>query len=276
MNAMRFRNTWTVASSVNTVNNQSMHVRIQKKLLVLALLFLCSFHVHAGEHKTITFSSEDGLLITADVYAPRADPQTPVIVLFHQAGSSRGEYSEIAPRLNALGFNCLAVDQRSGDESRGIVNETAKRARDKGLDTHYNHALPDIITALRYARQQLTEGKVISWGSSYSAALVLKLAGDRPELADASIAFSPGEYFPASGKTWVQDSAKNIHMPVFITSARSEAGEWSALFSSIPASGKTAFIPEGDGKHGSRALWKKYPDSTAYWSAVTDFLTTIQ
>ena len=150
---------------------------------------------------TITFPSEEGLLITADVYAPHLDMQTPVIVLFHQAGSSRGEYIEIAPRLNSSGFNCIAVDQRSGGESRGIENETAKRAQDKGLDTHYNHALPDMIAALKYARSNFPKGRVISWGSSYSAALILKLAGEHRELADATVSFSPGEYFPVSGKT---------------------------------------------------------------------------
>jgi len=221
---------------------------------------------------TITFPSEDGLLITADVYAPHLDKQTSVIVLFHQAGSSRGEYSEIAPRLNSSGFNCIAVDQRSGGESRGVENETVKRADEKGLDTHYNHALPDMIAALNYARSDLAKGRVISWGSSYSAALVLKLAGEHPELADATVSFSPGEYFPVSGKTWVEDSAKKIQTPVFITSAKHETEEWSSIFNAIPSRGKTRFIPEGDGKHGSRALWKQYPDSASYWSALTEFL----
>ena len=240
--------------------------------LVLLVTLALLPHVSFAQQDSITFPSEDGLVITADIYAPHSNSETPVIVLFHQAGSSRGEYSEIAPRLNTLGYNCLAVDQRSGDESRGIENETAKRARNKGLDTHYNHALPDMVAALKYARAHLTKGKVISWGSSYSAALVLKLAGEQPELADATVAFSPGEYFPVSGKIWIQDSAKKIQTPVFITSAKHETDEWSAMFAAIPASDKTGFIPQGDGKHGSRALWKKYPDSVAYWSALTEFL----
>ena len=244
------------------------------KLLLIVFLTAPATGYTAAEH--IEFPATDGLAITADLYAAHPDMYTPVIVLFHQAGSSRGEYSEIAPRLNALGFNCIAIDQRSGDASRGIENETAKRACEKGLDTHYNHALPDMIAALKYARAYLTRGKVISWGSSYSAALVLKLAGDQPELADATVAFSPGEYFPVSGETWVQDSAKNILTPVFITSAKHEAGEWSAIFAAIPAKAKIGFTPESDGKHGSRALWKKYPDSIAYWSALTAYLDQIR
>ena len=118
----------------------------------------------------------------------------------------------------------------------------------------------------------LAKGHVISWGSSYSATLVLKLAGEHPELADATVSFSPGEYFPGSGKTWIQDSSKKIQTPVFITSAKHETEEWSWIFTAIPTRGKTGFIPEGDGKHGSRALWKQYPDSASYWSALTEYL----
>ena len=45
-------------------------------------------------------------------------------VLFHQAKYSRGEYFEVAPKLNKMGFNCLAVDLRSGGEINGIPNKT--------------------------------------------------------------------------------------------------------------------------------------------------------
>jgi len=47
--------------------------------------------------------------------------------LFHQAGSNRGEYAMIGPMLAALGFNALAIDQRSGGNAWGRTNETVKR-----------------------------------------------------------------------------------------------------------------------------------------------------
>lgn len=195
-------------------------------------------------------------------------------MLFHQAGSSRGEYTEIAPRLNKLGFNCIAVDLRSGEYSRGKDNETAIRAGDKGLATSYADALPDLIAALDYAREKYSNSKIIAWGSSYSAALVLKVAGDHPELVDGVIAFSPGEYFAHLGKskTWIRDAAQNIKAPVFITSSRKEASDWSLIYQAIDITNKKSFVPKTDGKHGSKALWDKYADSEAYWDAVTRFL----
>ncbi len=246
---------------------------LDKCLAVFITLFMATT-VLASETPSISFKSADDLLITADAYIPHAANAAPLIMLFHQAGSSRGEYSEIAPELNKLGFNCIAVDQRSGEYSRGKDNETAIRAGNAGLATRYVDALPDIIAALRYANKKYSNSKIIAWGSSYSASLVLKVAGDYPELVDGVIAFSPGEYFSHQGKskTWIRDSAQKIKDPVFITSSKAEASDWVPIFDVIKAEGKTGFIPETAGKHGSKVLWKKYQDSKQYWKAVSDFL----
>ena len=45
--------------------------------------------VGAAEPTQVEFPSEDGVIITADLYAAHVDPKTPFIVLFHQAGWSR-------------------------------------------------------------------------------------------------------------------------------------------------------------------------------------------
>ncbi len=246
-----------------------------KKLLTACVLILATTLSLASDDHSINFKSADNLLITADIYSPHTSNTTPVIVLFHQAGSSRGEYNEIAPQLNKLGFNCIAVDLRSGEYSRGKDNETAIRAGKAGLVTSYADALPDIIAALDYANKQYSDSKIIAWGSSYSAALVLKVAGDFPELLDGVIAFSPGEYFSHLGKskTWIQDSAQKIKVPAFITSSKAEAGDWMPIYEVINAANRKSFLPETAGKHGSKALWKKYADSQAYWNAVSAFLS---
>jgi len=243
--------------------------------LILVLLQFATNSFASSITETISFKSADDLLITADKYFPNTSATTPVIVLFHQAGSSRGEYNEIAPRLNKLGFNCLAIDLRSGEYSRGKDNETAIRAGKAGLASSYADALPDVIAALRYARKQYPGRKIIAWGSSYSASLVLKVAGDHPQLIDGVLAFSPGEYFSHVGKskTWIRDSARNINVPVFITSSKTETDSWASIYSVIDEAHRQRFIPETAGKHGSKALWKKYSDNPAYWDAVTAFLS---
>jgi dienelactone hydrolase len=250
---------------------------VMKRILSMLVFFVLGFSsiLQSAElKKTITFPSKDGLQITADTYISHENLKTPLIVLFHQAMWSRGEYLEIAPKLNDFGFNCLAVDLRSGSAINGIANETATVAEQAGKGTKYVDALPDIEAALMYARKKYGQGKVIAWGSSYSASLVLKVAGDNPGLSDGVLAFAPGDYFAASGKpaTWIKDAAKKIQSPVFMTSAKDEKDLWSAIFAAVSSKEKVSYIPATQGNHGSRALWKQYQDSEGYWKAVKDFL----
>ncbi len=239
--------------------------------VILLVFFVAGSPGMAAE--TITFPSLDGLEITADLYAPHVDKATPLIVLFHQAGWSRGEYKEIAPWLNTLGFNCLAVDQRSGHEVNNVVNATAARAKVAGKGTTYLDAQQDLVAALKYAHAHLATGKVIAWGSSYSAALVLVVTGEHPRLADGVLAFSPGEYFTKLGKSpdWVARTAARIKTPVFITSARSERDNWKPIYAAV-ITPKSSFVPNTKGNHGSRALWSKFEDSGVYRQAVALFL----
>ena len=59
---------------------------------------------------TITFYAKDSVIITADTYF--LEDIKPTVLLCHQAGYSRGEYLKTAKKLNALGFSCMAIDQR--------------------------------------------------------------------------------------------------------------------------------------------------------------------
>ena len=124
-----------------------------------AILFLLFFNLtlslaqsdagFIGE--TINFKADDGITVTADLYMEH-ESDAPFIILYHQAGYSRGEYREIAPKLNALGFNCMAVDQRSGDQVNGVINQTHKEALAANKPTKYLDALPDIEAAYLYVK----------------------------------------------------------------------------------------------------------------------------
>ena len=228
--------------------------------------------------KKISFESQDGLEITADLYMKHADKAKPFIVLCHQAGWSRGEYREIAPKLGEMGFNCMAIDQRSGKGINNVDNETAKRAETAGKGTAFLDAEQDMVAALSHARKNYADGKLILWGSSYSAALTLRIAGEQVDKVDGPLSFAPGEYFKRFGKPadYVQTSAKKIKAPVFVTSAKNEFKSWKPIFDAIEVESKTKFVPETRGNHGSRALWKQFDDSADYWQAVVAFLKKFQ
>lgn len=239
--------------------------------LTLVSLAFCREAAADGPYETLSFSSEGGVTIQADVYAPK--DATALIILYHQAGWSRGEYREIAPKLAALGYRVMAVDARSGNAVNGVSNEAAKSAKARGLPRSYLDAYADLNAALRFGEKRFRPKRVIVWGSSYSASLVFRLAAEHPREVSALVAFSPGEYFrKQKGGSYVEGFAKRVTCPVFVTSSRSERGQAKALFDEVPGKQKVLFTPQAAGMHGSRALWAKSPDSAAYWSALTRFL----
>ena len=213
--------------------------------------------------KTFTFYSGDSLLVTAEHYHKSND--LPVIVLCHQAGYSRGEYTEIAPKLNELGFNCIALDQRSGNTVNGIANETAKRAKAAGKSQTFNDAKQDISVGTNWAANYYNKN-VILWGSSYSSSLVLIIASELSTV-EKVLSFSPGEYLGT-----VVVKAKALNEPAFLTSSKSEEGQIKTIFDAITSKTKTQFVPTGAGVHGSRALWSSSTDNAEYWTAVKAFL----
>lgn len=236
------------------------------------MLVICitSIFLKAEGQQTISFPSRDGLLITADLYVTATT--NPYIILCHQAGYSRGEYRDIAPKLTRLGYNCLAIDQRSGGEINFIKNETALRAKEKMLPTDYIDAAQDIIASIDYVKSK-NPFPIILWGSSYSASLALTIAKDELKVG-ALVVFSPGEYFSSNG--YVANSISKISIPVLALSSRSEYPKMESLFSSVNENLKTLFCPTDEGKHGSKALWDSNPSSKEYWMAVTMFFSKIK
>lgn len=247
--------------------------RIGSLYLAVALSSLVvSSEAAAGRpYETLSFSSEDGVTIKADVYAPKE--ATALIILYHQAGWSRGEYREIAPKLAALGYRVMAVDARSGNAVNGVLNEAAKSAKARSLSRSYLDAYADLNAALGFAEKRFRPQRIIVWGSSYSASLVFRLAAEHPREVSALVAFSPGEYFrKQKGGSYVEGFAKRVRCPVFVTSSRSERDQAKAIFDEVPGTQKVLFTPQDKGRHGSSALWANSPDSAAYWSALTRFL----
>lgn len=200
----------------------------------------------------------------------RAAKPKAVILLFHQAGSSKDEYGTIAPRLAAMGYTAYAIDQRSGGDLFGD-NSTVHR---EGRSTGYLEAKQDLEIALRWGRQQGVP--VILWGSSYSAALVFLVAAENPADVSAVMAFSPGEYL--GEPDMVKRAAAKLRMPVYVTSASDpkEVAAAKAIFDAVGSKRKLQVAPVA-GTHGSSTLIKE-KDAAGYdanWRAAEAFLTQV-
>jgi len=221
--------------------------------------------------KKVTFQTSDGLEVSADLYM--AKEEYPYIILFHQAGSSRGEYNETATKLTKMRFNCLAVDLRVGDNSNYIRNETARKARKLNKPAKYIDAQYDMLAAIDYA-YSLNHKNVVLFGSSYSASLSLVIGKDHPEV-DAIIAFSPGEYFGDDLR--MESEMDTIAKPVFIAVTENELPYVEQMIQNLPKDNVTLFQPSNSsGVHGSKALWDDSESKNEYWLALLLFINSIQ
>lgn len=222
--------------------------------------------------KKVEFKSEDGLLVTGNLYEIGKDK--PIILLCHQARYNKFEYADIAPKLNALGYNCLAIDQRSGGTFADKPNETFERATKKGItDITYLDAEQDIIAAVNYLSNMYNK-KVTVWGSSYSSGLALYVSANNDNV-NASVSFSPGDYFDKKEVSLVKTIA-SLNKPFFITSSKAEApGEALLLKGVTLTKSKIHFIPENNGFHGSKALWTNQEGAEEYWAAIKSFLAVV-
>lgn len=220
----------------------------------------------ALSRQKISFPSKDNLPITADVYLQKG--MEPTMLLCHQAGFSRGEYKNTALKINDLGISCMAIDQRSGKEAQGVINETAKAAVDKSLPTSYLDARQDIEAAIDYLYERNGNQPIILVGSSYSASLSLLIGKDNPKVK-AIAAFSPGEYFKGVD---IAETIKGTSKPVFVTSSKKESPGVETLTKGIDAEYLTHYKPEVEGIHGSRALWESTEGNGGYWGSFKEFL----
>ena len=220
----------------------------------------------------VTLKAADGVVISGD-YEGKGDPSRPIALLFHMASSNKAEYEPIARRLAGLGFDTLAIDQRSGGQRFGRANETVRRL---GRSTGFTEALPDLEAALAFARSEGRTGKVVVVGSSYSASLVFVLAARHPQAVSAVVSYSPGEYF--GGAPGVRDAAAKVTVPVFVSSASDpgEIGEAKAIVA-VVKSPKRQFAPKA-GTHGAGTLRDDVNPAGAAenWTALEAFLAGLR
>jgi alpha-beta hydrolase superfamily lysophospholipase len=199
----------------------------------------------------ITFKATDGGDVVADLYLSTAGKDAPLIMLFHQAGANgRSEYENITPKLVAQGFNILQVDQRSGGGYYGHSNRTVKA---RGKSATFCPAYADLEGALAFAKSQGFAGKKYVWGSSYSAALVLKLGGEHGSDLAGVLSFSPG-IGPAMGACHANQYISALNTQALILRPRHEMNAAGKEQQELAKKNNVKFFISEDGVHGSSTL----------------------
>jgi len=236
----------------------------------LGAAFAAALLLPVASAETVQLAAADGVKVFGEVWrASGAKP--PIILAFHQAGSSSAEYAPIAPRLAQAGFTVLAIDQRSGN---GAFDGTNRTAAELGRKATYEQALPDLEAALAWAKANSHGAPVVVWGSSYSAALVFLLAARHPGDVNGVVAFSPGEYL--ANKTAVRDAARKVDVPVYIdqASGADEVGQSAAILEAVKSTDKQQLLSPSNSTHGSSTLRADTnpAGAEAHWTAVLKFL----
>jgi len=138
---------------------------VLRLIFIIVALFLAQT---ATAQKTVSFPTEDGGVVYADLYGAGAR----AIVLAHGGQFNKESWAKQAKILVAAGFQVLAIDFRGYGKSRGPGDSDPEDA-----PLHL-----DVLAAVRYLRNNGAKSVSIIGGSMGGSA-----AGD------ASIASQPGE-----------------------------------------------------------------------------------
>jgi len=197
---------------------------------------------------------DGGVAVHGNTYFADLDGNAPLILLFHQGGSNgRGEYGQLAPWLNEQGFRAIAWDARAGGDLYGATNRT-QDSLPKDTPDHYCDAYDDLHAALAYVVNNQLAEKVIVWGSSYSGALVFRLAADYPDVIIGVFAYSPASGDPMENcraRQWVD----RVTAPKIVFKPTTEMERESSIEQKVilTNAGTEYFIVE-NGIHGSSML----------------------
>lgn len=147
------------------------------------------------ELRTVRFVTEDGVTIVGDLEAA-ADPNAPAVILVHQLGSTRAEWSALTARLHAApSVTTLAIDMRGHGES----TESATGPLEfHGFDqAAWAATANDVIAAVAYLvsdESGVRPPRIAAVGASIGSTAVIAAAAREPRIA-TFVTISPGRAY---------------------------------------------------------------------------------
>jgi len=132
-----------------------------------------------------------------------------------------------------------------------------------------------MMAALDHIKNMGYTGKLILWGSSYSATLALKLADENKSIVDGALVFSPASGQPMEG---CQPNAhiSSLRMPLLLMKPASEMQSERSQnqIKLAKDNGHQTYVAE-NGVHGSSMLDESRIEGSASetWNVVMTFLS---
>ncbi len=156
-----------------------------KKACMLAILTgLLSPVFAAPKAQNVTLSTQDGWSLAA-VYQPADDKET-TVVLLHDLGKKKEEFTSFEKALTKAGFGYLAVDLRGHGQSigKGEYKTFAK----EGADNPFNQMVQDGQTAVSFLRSKgVKPEQIILLGTGLGASIAAKTAQLVPDVEGVAL-----------------------------------------------------------------------------------------
>jgi len=203
----------------------------------------------------VSLTTSDNIKIAADLYGVK----NPVgfLVLVHMMPSAKESYTDLAERLQNLGYESLAIDLRGHGESddgpNGYLNFS---------DSQHQKSIFDLEAAADYLikNREASPDKIYFIGASFGANLVLQYISEHSEHKTAILLSAGLNYRGVKTEPLIKNL--KIEQKVFFVSSRdddSNTQENQKLYDSVAAGSQKKIQIYDSGGHGTDLL-KSQPD----------------
>lgn len=125
----------------------------------------------AVQPEKVSFTTDDGIKITASYFEPKNVP-APTVILVHMTGRTRGDYSKFAKALQEKGFAVLTYDIRGHGQS--VYHNEERISQLNFQDVDWQKIPWDLKAAKKFLlkREQMSSLAIMGSGIGANAALI--------------------------------------------------------------------------------------------------------
>jgi alpha-beta hydrolase superfamily lysophospholipase len=190
-----------------------------KSLLAACFFVFCLSNTAAADSHDITFTTTDAVTIRATLSMPQdRDGKAAAIILIHQGGSNRQEWSALTPELLQQGYIVLAYDVRGHGDS-DPVDSIRKLFNDPQL------APLDLHAAINFLRElpEVNSNRLAVIGASIGANLAAMASSQMNIKTAVAISAKTSAVYNLAGQT-----SLSLRSVFFISSAGDQGGRRAA------------------------------------------------
>ena len=152
----------------------------------MGALALLAFPVAGAEQKeqAVSLSTQDGWTLSA-LYRP-AEEEKQTVVLLHDLGKNKEEFSTFKANLGSEGFGYLALDLRGHGQStnKGEVFSFSR----EGVDNEYNKMTRDVAAAISFLDTKgIAPSEIVILGAGLGANVAAKSISFSPEVGGLAL-----------------------------------------------------------------------------------------